>query len=82
MRLLSGQRAKIIVTAIGVQGFIFGCGNQQISPAVINQVGKSNIIVVATKEKPANLAAKALLVDTGDEETYQMLSGYIRVLVG
>ena len=82
LRLLDGQRAKIIVTVIGGQRYIFGRGNQQISPAVIKQFGKSNIIVVATKDKLANLAAKPLLVDTGDEETNLMLSGYIRVLVG
>ncbi len=61
-----GQSAQIIVTPIGGQGFVFGRGNQQISSRVIQQVGVSNIVVVATKSKLDRL--KSLRVDTGDSE--------------
>lgn len=74
--------AKIVVTVIGGQGYIFGRGNQQISPRVIERVGRDGIIVVATKQKLAALGGKPLLVDTGSEEINAMLTGYMRVVTG
>jgi predicted polyphosphate/ATP-dependent NAD kinase len=66
------KTARIIVTPIGGQGFIFGRGNHQISSKVIRQVGFDNIIVVATKSKLDRL--KSLRVDTGDLELDEALS--------
>ncbi len=66
LQAIKGKAAKIIVTPIGGQGFIFGRGNQQISSKVIRQVGLDNIFVVATKSKLDRL--KSLRVDTGDLE--------------
>lgn len=79
---IPGKKVKIIVTPIGGQGFIFGRGNQQISPAVITKVGKANVIIVATRRKLDSMTGKPLLVDTGSEEVDRMLEGYMRVVAG
>lgn len=82
LELLPGRRAKIVVTPIGGQGCLFGRGNQQISPAVIRQVGRQNILVVSTIQKIHALNGRPLWVDTGDPEVDRLLVGYIRVITG
>ncbi|MCW8830496.1 MAG: ATP-NAD kinase family protein [Gammaproteobacteria bacterium] len=74
--------AKIIVTAIGGQGHIFGRGNQQFSPIVIAKVGSRNIIVIATNEKLRSLQGRPLLLDTGSAELDKKLSGMKQIVTG
>ncbi len=74
---IKGKKAKIVVTPIGGQGFIFGRGNQQISPRVIRQAGIDNLVVVATRHKLRGL--RSLRVDTGDPKLDEALRGYIKV---
>jgi predicted polyphosphate/ATP-dependent NAD kinase len=83
LKLIEGEKAKIVVSPIGGQGFIFGRGNQQISPQVIKKVGIDNIIILATENKLHSIGpGKPLLVDTGDDEINKQLSGYKRVVTG
>ena len=78
LEAIKGKTARIIVTPIGGQGFIFGRGNQQISPKVIRQVGIDHIVVIATDNKMKNL--KSLKVDTGDTELDAAFRGTIKVV--
>jgi predicted polyphosphate/ATP-dependent NAD kinase len=82
LELLKDEPAKIIVTPIGGQGFIFGRGNQQISPKVLRRVGRENIVVVSLVEKLNALLGEPLLVDTGDPDVDAMLAGYWNIIVG
>lgn len=84
IRLIGEHRgkAKIVVTVIGKQGYIFGRGNRQFSPEVLKQVGRENVIIVASKEKLATLEGRPLLVDTGSDEVDRMLNGYTKVITG
>jgi predicted polyphosphate/ATP-dependent NAD kinase len=74
--------AKIVVTAIGGQGHVFGRGNQQISAAVIKAVGLENIDIVAAKSKISALQGRPLLLDTNDTALDEALSGYRSVVTG
>lgn len=82
LKMIRGEKPKLIVTPIGGQGYILGRGNQQISPEVINHVGKDNITIVATKHKIHSLHGRPLLVDTGDRALDQHLHGYYRIITG
>ncbi len=68
----------VVVSPIGGQGFIFGRGNHQISPAVIDRA--ESIEVVASERKLDDL--EALCVDTDDEAVDDSLRGWLRVRTG
>jgi NAD+ kinase len=72
-----GDRNVVVVSPIGGQGFVFGRGNQQISPDVIQQ---SEIEIVASRRKLDDIGA--LRVDTGDPDLDEQLRGWQRVRVG
>jgi predicted polyphosphate/ATP-dependent NAD kinase len=81
-KTLPRNSTKIVISPIGGQGFLFGRGNQQISPEVIRRVGVENITVVGSRSKIEALHPRRLLTDSGSDEIDQQLRGYLRVITG
>jgi len=82
LKIVIPGQTKIIVSPIGGQGFLFGRGNQQISPKVLRKIGLENLIIVASRTKLTSLVPRRLLVDTGDSELDDQLRDYRRVITG
>ena len=72
-----GEDNVIVVSPIGGQGFVFGRGNQQLSPAVIE---RSTVEIVAAREKLDGLGV--LRVDVDDPDVEDELRGWVKVRVG
>ena len=82
LQLIDSEPASLIVTPIGGQGYLFGRGNLQLSPAVLRCLDKNEIHILATPAKVHGLAGAPLLLDTGDVELDAALSGHYRVATG
>lgn len=74
------DRAQIVVTPLGGNGFVFGRGNRQFTPAVIRRVGADHVRIVAIASKLRGI--DCLHVDTGEESLDEALAGYVEVTVG
>ena len=72
-----GDENVIVVSPIGGQGFVFGRGNPQLSPAVIE---RCEVQIVASRSKLDDV--RALRVDTDDPDLDADLAGWVRVRVG
>ncbi|MFC6951241.1 ATP-NAD kinase family protein [Halorubellus litoreus] len=72
-----GEENVVVVSPIGGQGFVFGRGNHQISPPVIE---RSTVEVVASPSKLDDVGV--LRVDTDDEAVNESLRGWQKVRVG
>lgn len=72
-----GPENVIVVSPIGGQGFVFGRGNDQLSPAVIEQC---DLAIVASREKLDSTGV--LRVDTGDASLDDDLRGWVKARIG
>lgn len=78
---IEGKNAKIVISLIGRQGFIFGRGNLQFSPNILKKIGPKNIIIVSTKFKLQNIPNQILRLDTRDPELDEKMKGLYKVIV-
>lgn len=80
--IIGDERAVLIVTPMGGQGYLFGRGNQQLSPNVLRKIKKEDIIIIATNGKLESISSGHLVAYTMDEEIDKKLKGYYRVKIG
>lgn len=71
---------KIIISPIGGQGFVFGRGNKQFTPEILQKIDKSNIKIIATEQKMR--ALDCLRVDTGNVDVDKIFRGFTKVITG
>lgn len=74
------NRARLVVSPIGGQGFILGRGNQQVVPALLDRLGFEQLVVLATPAKLRDL--DALHVDTGDRALDARAPEHVDILTG
>lgn len=82
LEIIGSESAKLILTPMGGQGFLFGRGNQQLSDKVLRHIPKEDITILSTPGKLQSLYGKPFLIYTGDTEVDRLLSGYYKVIVG
>lgn len=73
----------ILVSFTRNQGFLLGRGNQQLSAELLSTLDLSrDLTVLGSRTKLASLQQRPMLVDTGDAELDQRLTGLVSVLTG
>lgn len=80
--IIGDSPAKLVVTPMGGQGYVFGRGNQQISARVLAKLSKDDITIISTPSKLSTLNNRPLLTYTGDPAIDEKVSGYYKVVTG
>lgn len=81
LSFIEGKKIKIIISLIGKQGFLFGRGNLQFSPIILEKIGPENIIIIATNYKLQNINHQILRLDTRSSELDEKMRGLYKILV-
>jgi predicted polyphosphate/ATP-dependent NAD kinase len=80
LKQIKGKSAKIIVSLIGNQGFLFGRGNLQFTPPILKQIGTKNIIIISTKYKIENIPNQKLRLDTRSAKLDREMAGLYKII--
>jgi predicted polyphosphate/ATP-dependent NAD kinase len=72
-------QATLVLGVVGGQGFLFGRGNQQLSPRVLAAVGPENVEIIAAAGKVAALDPPVLRIDVDDPDLRNRLVGFRKV---
>ncbi|MBN2157317.1 MAG: ATP-NAD kinase family protein [Candidatus Lokiarchaeota archaeon] len=81
LNIINDEPTALVISPIGRQGFVFGRGNLQITPEVMQKIPKENIHILCTKSKVQSLPNGYLRTDIRDPTMDEQLRGFYRVLV-
>jgi len=74
---------RVLISFTRGQGFLFGRGNQQLDTYIMSRLSwPDQFVIVGARSKLSSLKGKPLLVDSGDLELNQRLSGLIEIVTG
>ncbi|XOV81564.1 MAG: ATP-NAD kinase family protein [bacterium] len=77
------EHKHLLISFTRAQGFLLGRGNQQFSAAFLRQLHwPEDVTVVGTRTKLASLEGRPLLLDTGDDDLDERLSGLVEIVTG
>ncbi len=76
------DKARIIISPLGGQGFLFGRGNQPLSERVIRTVGVENISVISVPAKLQALGGRPLRIDLDDADLLRHFPLNVRIITG
>jgi predicted polyphosphate/ATP-dependent NAD kinase len=74
--LIKKKKAKLMIAISGGLGLISDTGGRRISSEIIREIGRDNIVTMATPDVLASLNGSPLIVDSSDVAMDEMLSGY------
>ncbi len=77
----SNKKKELILSPIGRQGFVFGRGNLQITPKVMEGIPKNAIHILCSRSKLKTLPDGCIRTDIRDPKMDEQLRGYYRVLI-
>ena len=76
------RKEKIIQSIPLEHKTLFNGDGGDVSPLILKELGRENILLTATPELLASLNGSPLIVDTGDPELDTQLSGFYNVSTG
>lgn len=76
------QKGKIIKSIPLEHATLFNGNDGGVSPLLLKEIGRENILLYATPERLASLNCSPLIVDTGDPDLDEQLSGFYSVSTG
>lgn len=82
LRAAAEGELRVVITPTGGQGSLIGRGNQQLSPALLREIGRDGVIVLATHAKLDALEGRPLRLDTGDAALDAAWSGLWPISTG